>query len=213
MNDGSTDHTKQIVESFLDKLRITYIEQSNKGRSAARNVAIENAKGEIILFNDDDRIVTPQFLNEQIKTHDKPNIVALGWKGNILTFAERDLNIRTNHLYDLLKKNNKLVEIDLFPEKLTKIIDDQLLDFENESIYQYIVHDAPDNFLEFYEEFGKDLEGFRFKWLLGTTANMSVRREFLDEAGYFDENYKGWGMEDTDLVYRLQKNKGTIKNK
>ncbi|WP_353682008.1 galactosyltransferase-related protein [Thermobacillus sp.] len=42
---------------------------------------------------------------------------------------------------------------------------------------------------------------------------MSVRREFLDEAGYFDENYKGWGMEDTDLVYRLQKNKGTIKNK
>lgn len=78
MNDGSTDHTKQIVESFLDKLRITYIEQSNKGRSAARNVAIENAKGEIILFNDDDRIVTPQFLNEQIKTHDKPNIVALG---------------------------------------------------------------------------------------------------------------------------------------
>ena len=44
VNDGSTDDTSQILNSFGDKIEV--IHQSNAGESTAVNVGIENAKGD-----------------------------------------------------------------------------------------------------------------------------------------------------------------------
>ena len=43
INDGSTDNTKETLRPYLNK--IEYIEQENKGVSAARNAGIRAAKG------------------------------------------------------------------------------------------------------------------------------------------------------------------------
>lgn len=55
IDDGSTDESGKICDEFAkqDK-RIVVIHQKNKGLSAARNMGIENAKGEYILFLDSD---------------------------------------------------------------------------------------------------------------------------------------------------------------
>jgi GT2 family glycosyltransferase len=42
-------------------------------------------------------------------------------------------------------------------------------------------------------------------WLYFLTGNASVRREHLDRVGRFDENFTGYGHEDLELGYRLQK--------
>ena len=42
-------------------------------------------------------------------------------------------------------------------------------------------------------------------WALAWTANVSMPRSAFHEVGGFDENYKSWGVEDSDLALRLQR--------
>ncbi len=44
-------------------------------------------------------------------------------------------------------------------------------------------------------------------WLACVTSNLSVGREDMMEVGLFDENFVGWGWEDSDLGYRFLKKK------
>lgn len=54
VDDASTDDTRQIVERFDDP-RIRYIKlPENRGACAARNIGIDQAKGEFIAFQDSD---------------------------------------------------------------------------------------------------------------------------------------------------------------
>ncbi len=43
------------------------------------------------------------------------------------------------------------------------------------------------------------------RWFLFVTGNVSIEKNDLETVGFFDENYTGWGYEDTDLGYRLAK--------
>lgn len=65
VDDGSSDNTKQIVESYGDKIK--YIYQKNAGPSAARNTGIKHAKGTYIAFLDSDDEFLPRKLELQMK--------------------------------------------------------------------------------------------------------------------------------------------------
>lgn len=55
VNDGSTDSSPKILNSYATKdSRIRVFNQENKGPGAARNTALDNAKGTYILFCDAD---------------------------------------------------------------------------------------------------------------------------------------------------------------
>jgi len=59
VNDGSTDRSTEIIQSFVQKdERIVLCSQKNKGVSAARNTGIRKAKGEYIIFVDSDDKIT-----------------------------------------------------------------------------------------------------------------------------------------------------------
>lgn len=58
VNDGSTDHSADIVRSINDP-RIRLIEQENGGPSKARNTGTKNARGEWIVFLDADDELLP----------------------------------------------------------------------------------------------------------------------------------------------------------
>ncbi|HXH20121.1 MAG TPA: glycosyltransferase family A protein [Chitinophagales bacterium] len=66
VDDGSTDNTRQVVESFADP-RIRYIYQPNQERSAARNTGIKNSKGQYICFLDSDDYYLPAHLESFYK--------------------------------------------------------------------------------------------------------------------------------------------------
>jgi glycosyltransferase involved in cell wall biosynthesis len=65
VNDGSTDDTPLVLQSFGDKIRI--IHQENRGVSAARNTGIKNSKSKWIAFLDSDDIWLPEKLHLQIQ--------------------------------------------------------------------------------------------------------------------------------------------------
>ncbi|MBI9070037.1 MAG: glycosyltransferase family 2 protein [Melioribacteraceae bacterium] len=66
VDDGSTDNTKEVVESINDS-RINFIEsEKNGGACAARNIGINAAKGDYIAFLDSDDYWLKDKLEKQI---------------------------------------------------------------------------------------------------------------------------------------------------
>lgn len=64
INDGSTDTTLKIAKELAaDDGRITVINQKNQGVSIARNVGIEKAKRDYIMFVDADDLLNKSFKN------------------------------------------------------------------------------------------------------------------------------------------------------
>lgn len=66
VDDGSSDGTGEAVAHFRNDLRFHYRFQENRGQSAARNLAISLASGELIAFLDSDNYWEKDKLQRQI---------------------------------------------------------------------------------------------------------------------------------------------------
>lgn len=83
IDDGSADDTAQVVGSFINshpKIFSSY-SQANSGANAARNRGIRYAKGELLLFINDDTIAIPTMLAEHLRLHQRyraDNVAVLG---------------------------------------------------------------------------------------------------------------------------------------
>lgn len=67
VDDGSTDNTKDVVYSYINRnKRFKYVYQTNKGPSAARNTGIKEAKGDFVQFLDADDLIEKRKLELQV---------------------------------------------------------------------------------------------------------------------------------------------------
>jgi glycosyltransferase involved in cell wall biosynthesis len=81
IDDGGTDKTKALVESFADS-RLRYERIEHAGQSAARNRGLDIAQGKWITFLDSDNDFLPTFLERALKSlHAHPGALALIPKG------------------------------------------------------------------------------------------------------------------------------------
>lgn len=79
--DGSTDKTiEEIEKSHFAIEHLFIIEQHNKGRSGARNSGVASARGEIIIFFDDDIIPTNRLIHNHLNEHKTHEIIVGGLK-------------------------------------------------------------------------------------------------------------------------------------
>ena len=61
VDDGSTDNSRRVIESFGDKrIRVVNNESGQKGAAGARNYGVSVAKGEYIAFLDADDVWRPE---------------------------------------------------------------------------------------------------------------------------------------------------------
>ncbi len=74
VNDGSTDNTREILNSIIhNKVRVIHTE--NFGPAHARNLAIQQAGGEIILNLDADNKIAPTFIEKCVAVFkNQPNV-------------------------------------------------------------------------------------------------------------------------------------------
>ena len=188
-DDGSTDATRDVLASYDDALPLSVRHTANTGRSLARNNALDRARGRLLIFSDDDMIVPPGFIEGHLRYHQSTDYqyYLIGWKAGIRVHDSSD-----NHLLfgpaDICERFAQIVEEWAMP-----------------------IHHWRWKTNRFADVIGPELPGCSLTWFLGSTGNLSVAREHVSEIGGFDNSYQGWGMEDTDLCYRLsRKIKGSV---
>lgn len=159
-DDGSSDDTEAVARSFEDRLPLVYAAQEDRGFRAgqARNMGIERAVGDVVVFVDDDVLVRPDFLEHHLAAHaaaDGP-AVAIGYRHRT---AEAVDEVPSREQIHAAEREDRLLDLEMPIEE----------------------HPQP--------------------WIYVYSCNFSVTRGGPDLR--FDEGFFGWGLEDTELGYRL----------
>ena len=126
VDDGSSDRTLSICTSYAEKHTNIHIFQHGGGRnlgvSASRELALEKAQGEYVVFLDADDLFLPHKVSTQVKAfNDHPEVIlvhtavkALGFDRSFCDQLEKWMNFSpTPFLYQLLHqayafKNNRI---------------------------------------------------------------------------------------------------------
>ena len=83
-DDGSTDGTPELAAEFP---QVTFLRQENRGSSAARNLGVQRATGDVVAFTDDDCVVPPDWLERIVDGYERHPEVA-GGGGYLLMIAK-----------------------------------------------------------------------------------------------------------------------------
>ena len=181
VDDGSNDGTGEAVKALNPPCHLEYTYQENAGLATARNRGIRAAKGEFILFVDDDIMASKSLLSEHVKTHRAhPKSVVRGW---------------VNHVDDLEKTDQKI------PKFTMQDISTAFFWTSNVSVGKAYLEEAG-LFDETFKEYGwEDLElGLRLKAL-------GLKLQYNREAVVF--HYKSrWKKSDIPKLLKQARSKG-----
>jgi glycosyltransferase involved in cell wall biosynthesis len=150
-NDGTAVFLRDIAALHSN---VRHLPGAYGGRAAARNAGIEQARGEIVLFNDADIFASPDLLSVHRSRHLQQTGIAV---------VGLEVQARDYEAYEY-KRDHPQARGHLHPPSRK-----------------------------------------RLPWLYFLTGNASVRRTDLLRAGCFDESFTGYGHEDLELGYRLQR--------
>lgn len=91
VDDGSSDATQKIAESFTADLRFRYFRKENGGVSSARNAGLERANGEYIQFVDGDDSVAPDMTERLVSLMREQNgdLVVCGFRSSDGSFQRK----------------------------------------------------------------------------------------------------------------------------
>lgn len=176
VDDGSSDNTQDVVLQWCDRFsNIKYLFQPNEGYcvAKARNQGITAAQGEYLLFIDSGMIASSQLLEEHFFTH----IKYPGGVGIGVIYMAPDQDIINQKLemgrYKL--SGQELAELTLYEDWRRPLFD--------------LVEG--------------NLGTLKAPWITFSTGNVSLSKQLLSNVGLFDEDFRSWGNEDTELGYRL----------
>ncbi|MCM2326639.1 MAG: glycosyltransferase family 2 protein [Lysobacter sp.] len=94
VNDGSTDDTRLVLESFGDRIRL--LDRRNGGVAAARNSGVRVATGEFIAWMDNDDIAEPERISlgvAVLQSRSDVTVVCSDFSG----FVSPDIEIERSH--------------------------------------------------------------------------------------------------------------------
>ena len=121
IDDGSTDMTGNIIDSYLENENIKIIHQDNKGYSGARNVALKCIKSKYIMFVDSDDLLLPCAIQALLSKAYETNADIV--EGNGYSFNEKGIISKIKEDYEsywggpvLKVMKSKLWEKIEFPE-------------------------------------------------------------------------------------------------
>ncbi len=113
IDDGGTDNTKEVIAPILEKdSRFQFLKRPNcylKGLPGCRNYGLDLAKGEYIIFFDDDDIVHPQNLELCVNELEKTEISFCRYEREVFT-GDFDYNFDCSKEYSSFYINSNDVE-------------------------------------------------------------------------------------------------------
>ena len=104
VNDGSTDHSHDVISQFGD--RITYINQPNLGAASARNAGICRAQGAWVVPLDGDDWISPDYIADAVQLIDDYKTVVFAR----FYYADSDLNLINRYHPCIMTSNEQILE-------------------------------------------------------------------------------------------------------
>lgn len=180
VDDGSSDNTAEMVDTFKDKLNLRYFFKEDEGYRAgqARNIGIAHAEAPILVMIDSGVLLHSGCLSAHLASHDALDgpVAVVGY---VYCF-----NIDNEDAEQI----NKVIRFD--------DPDGTIAELQEKKLW-------PDVREEFYSKHTDEFADLPAPWVVYWTCNVSAPTELLREIGAFDEAYKTWGGEDLDIGFRL----------
>ena len=179
-DDGSTQSTTQLIDSYKNTLPITHLWQEDEGfrKTKILNQAIATAQGDYLIFLDGDCIVQPDFVERHRQ---------LAQKGYLVTGSRVLLNQKLTQ--DLLSW--KTWDFTQFRSQLLS----NRLNGQINKLLPLLVKLGNGSWRDYK----------KFVWRRIKGCNMACWKADAQAIGGFDETMTGWGHEDADFVFRLQR--------
>lgn len=140
INDGSPDNSLSIATELCKTLsNVTIFSQENKGLSAARNIGMQMAKGDYIMFVDSDDWIDENCLKDVLADACGNDILCLGYimefENGGLPHTQMPPSVKTNTGAALLKTREFCIPAQFYIYKLQFLLDNNL------SFYEGIYHE------------------------------------------------------------------------
>lgn len=197
IDNNSNDGTEEYISKNNFSFDLIYCKHKILGRSSARNKGVEIARYPILIFIDDDVLLSHTFISEHMKAQKSKRSIVHGIIYNMtyLKFFEDPIE---GTLYEVFRKKN--IDIKKLKEKSIRI-DDIVNNFDNIKSNNYKITG--------FEQLIKDIYEAKLHhvfWIGFTGGNVSIPEDWVIDAGLFDINFgEKWGFEDVELGYRLWK--------
>lgn len=181
-DDGSTEDTRELIDKLklLHPIAITHLWQEDRGfrKTQILNRAIAAAQGDYLIFLDGDCIVQPDFVERHR---------ALAQKGYLVTGSR------------VLLDKNLTKELLTWPQWNFKNFASNLLSYRlSGGINKYWPLK-----IKLGDGSWRDYKAFVWRRIKG--CNMACWKADAEAIQGFDESMTGWGHEDADFVFRLQR--------
>ncbi|WJK38630.1 glycosyltransferase [Solwaraspora sp. WMMA2056] len=180
-DDGSTDDTREVVESFAGKLQVAYHYQPDEGfrAPAARNAGARLARSPLLVFFDAGVIPGPDCLRQHLALHADPQahraVIGYAYAYNppypMPGIAEALAELPPEAVVERFRRNPAFLDI--------RHVEMAACDF--------------------------DVSRRALPWTLFFSLNCSVRADDYWRAGGFAEAFRKWGLEDMEVAYRLHR--------
>jgi GT2 family glycosyltransferase len=179
-DDGSSDGTREVVESYVSKLDLAYQFQDDLGFRAAkaRNSALQLAKYPLLIFLDCGMLVTASFLAAHLAAHRST-------RGPAAVVGYTYGFDRDNENAEALAAAIRWEDLDATAVELN---------------HQAWARDPRD---ELFQRVADRVDELPAPWTLMWSCNFSVEWDVFRIVNGFNENFVTWGGEDTELAYRL----------
>lgn len=211
IDDASTDQTEIKLKDYHPPFHFNYIRnQQNLGRAKVRNLGIKSSRGKVLIFLDAEMITEPDFVKNHYQYHQsKKNVVLSGamFSKYVISCVFPEFDRKQLERISSLTKNNQDFNTRFQNYKQSSSSFFPLIekaDIMNQTYRDLIFKTIP-WFSTITRNFGENLEGFQFPWMAFLTGNVSLRKELIEQAGLFDEDFVKYGYEDWELGYRLYK--------
>jgi glycosyltransferase involved in cell wall biosynthesis len=183
VDDGSTDETPSVIDSYRDRLRVASFYQEDLGWRApqARNVGITHARGEICVFVDSGVLLHSECLTAHLASHGAAGAPAAVC-GYVYGFSWSDEDADEMRACVSFEDPDQAVATMAAARRWP---------------------DIRDRF--FYQVHGDDIGRLPAPWACFWTCNVSAVTAQVRAVGGFDETFTSWGGEDIDLGYRLHR--------
>ncbi len=182
-DDGSKDETRTLISEFQKDFPVPlkHLWQEDDGfrKTLILNEGIKSANGEYLVFLDGDCIPQIDFIAQHLKLSEKNHLVT---GSRILSSQQLTTDLCSNGHW-----SHKKLRSNALTWGLKGLINKFLPLFVK----------LPDSNKRLYK---------KFEWRRIKGCNMACWKSDAEAIGGFDESLLGWGHEDADFIFRLQKN-------